>query len=137
MVAEFQTEPSGCEHEQYDGHNTLDDAPGGHAVHPGGSPVGLQKFALHWQMPDLLLEFCGQALKQMPDAHALLKQSLLDVHEPPLFFRHWSLTSTLPGSSQTQELRADDHVEPLPEGQVHVDEFAVDHELPPHMMQGE
>ena len=35
---------------------TVDEDPGGHAVHPGGVPVGDQKFGLHRQMPPKSVE---------------------------------------------------------------------------------
>jgi len=104
-------------------------------VHPGGSPVGLQKLGLHWQTPPTLEEPVGHALKHWPPAHVPLTQSLLDAHAAPLFLRHKPCTSTLSGSSQMQALAANDHVAPA--GHVHADEPAVEVEPPPHMTHGE
>lgn len=49
LDAASHTEPVGCVqvHEVF----AVDVAPAGQAVQPGGVPVGLQKFGLHWQMP--------------------------------------------------------------------------------------
>jgi len=135
LVVASHSDPSGCVHEQPVGGATKDTAPGGHAVHPGGSPVGLQKLGLHWQTPATLDEPVGHALKHWPPAHVLLTQSLLDAHAAPLFLRHTPWTSTLSGSSQMQALAANDHVAPA--GHVQADAPAVDVEPPPHMTQGD
>lgn len=75
----------------------------------------------------------------MPPLHSLLMHCEPAVHDPPSFLRHLPLllSRTLPGS-QTQSLRALDHVAPLPAGHEHSDKPAATVvESPPQSTQGE